>query len=96
MAQTYTGGLFMAMPGGASGIGSRWGSRSGGQNTTPAAPTASVAGFGAGATTPGGSGQGWFASLVGAITPNDAFGIAHVSGLVATGFLVWLYWTAPA
>lgn len=96
MPQTYTGGLFMQMPGGASGIGSRWGSSSGGQNTTPAAPTASVAGFGGAYTSPDGSGAGWFSRLAAALMPNDAFGIAHLTGIAGTGFLIWLYWTAPA
>jgi len=82
----------MGMPGGASGIGGRWGSNAGAQNTTPMAPTASVAGFGAAYTAPASRGAG----LIAALTPNDAFGIVHLSGIAATLFLVWWYWTAPA
>jgi hypothetical protein len=90
--QTYTGGLYMQMPGGASGIGSRWGSSAGAQNVSPSAPTASVAGFGGAYTAPTRKGAG----LIAALTPNDAFGIAHVAGLLALGGLVWWWWTAPA
>lgn len=83
-------GLFMRM-GVGGGVGG--GSSSGAQNAAPAPATAGQAAFGTQYTSAGSSGGG---GLLQALKPNDAFGIAHLSGLVATGFLVWLWWTLPA
>lgn len=41
------------------------------------------------------SGSGDTASAVGALAPNDPFGIAHWAGLASVGFLGWLWWSLP-
>ncbi len=66
------------------------GSSTGAQNSVSAPSTASEAAWGSGY-----SGSKAGGGLLAALTPNDAFGIAHWAGLAATGFLVWLYWTLP-
>ncbi len=67
------------------------GSNSGAQNSQPAPASISQAAWGP----TGGSGSKVGGGLLSALTPNDAFGIAHWAGLAATGFLVYLWWTLP-
>lgn len=82
-------------PGLTMGMGGRWGagggSNSGAQSSQPAPASIGQAAWGPSY----GSGSKVGGGLLSALMPNDAFGIAHLSGLVATGFLVWLYWTLP-
>jgi hypothetical protein len=79
-------GLFMQMGGGA-------GRTSDAADTAQSAPqTISEAAFGSQYS---GSSSGKSSGLLGALAPNDAFGIAHIAGLGATAFLVWVYWTLP-
>lgn len=70
------------------------GSNTGAQNAQAAPATASQAAWGP-AYGGGSSGSKAGAGLLGALAPNDAFGIAHLAGLAATGWLVYMWWTLP-
>ena len=72
-------------------IGAYGGSNTGAQNSQPAPASATEAAWGPAY----GSGSKAGGGLLSALTPNDAFGIAHWAGLAATAWLGYMWWTLP-